>query len=291
MHNFEYVVPTSVGQASRLLASAGQGGRILAGGTDVLVQLREGRRRVDLLIDVKGIPELEEISFSQTDGLRLGAAVPCARVYEHRDVHHVFPILVDSASLIGGTAIQGRASLGGNLCNASPAADGIPSLIALSAVCVIDGPNGERTVPVEEFCVSPGRTVLESGELLVGFNIPTPKRHTGAQFLRFIPRNEMDIAVVNAAAYVELDTHNETIRHARLALGAVAPQPLYLKEASEALAGVPATPAGIAQAVELAREAAKPIGDTRGTIAQRRHLAGVLTQRAIEGAIERAKGH
>jgi carbon-monoxide dehydrogenase medium subunit len=274
-----------------VLAEAGAGGRVLAGGTDVLVQLREGRRHVDVLVDIKAIAELNELSFSQSDGLRLGAAAPCCTVYEHRDVQHAYPILVDSASLIGGTAIQGRATLGGNLCNASPAADGIPSLIALGATCVIAGPNGRRTVPVEHFCISPGRSVLEHGELLVGMDIPTPKRHSGGRFLRFIPRNEMDIAVVNAAAVVELDTHANIIRHARLALGAVAPQPLFLEDASQALEGVAATAEGIAHAVELAKAAAKPIGDTRGTIAQRRHLAEVMMRRAIEGAIERAKGN
>src|SRR5581483_8947152 len=174
------------------------------GGTDIIVMAREFRRDVSMMVDVKQIAELTEISFSPERGLRLGAAAPCYRIYENADVQRHYPALVDSASLIGGIQIQSRASIGGNLCNSSPAADSIPTLIALGGVCVIAGPNGERRVPAEEFCTAPGRNVLGQGELLVRLEFPAPAPRSGAHFLRFIPRNEMDIAVVNVCAAVTL---------------------------------------------------------------------------------------
>ena len=289
MRNFDYVAAQSLDQAVSRLAAAGPEGRILAGGTDVLVQMREGRRQVDVLIDAKGIPELNELSYAPGRGLRIGAAVPCYRLYENPEVRRAYPALVDAASLIGGTAIQGRASLGGNLCNASPAADGIPALIVLRATCVIAGPDGERRVPVEEFCTGPARTVLEPGELLVALELPPPTPRSGARFLRFIPRNEMDIAVVNAAAAVELGEDGQSIERARVAIGAVAPTPLLVEEAGRALEGGPASEERIEQAVAAVRAAAQPISDTRGLAEQRRHVVGVIARRALDGALERAR--
>ncbi|HZQ35784.1 MAG TPA: xanthine dehydrogenase family protein subunit M [Dehalococcoidia bacterium] len=290
MQPIEYQAPQTVREAVGLLQGGGENARVLAGGTDVIVQVREGRRpNVSLLVDVKKIPELTSITFDQQRGLRIGAATPCYRIYENELVARLYPALIDSSSLIGGTAIQGRASLGGNLCNASPAADTIPTLIVLGGIAQIAGPEGTREVPVEQFCVAPGRTVLQPGEMLVALHFPTPQPRSGARFLRFIPRNEMDIAVVNAAAAVQLDESRNRITAARLAVGAVAPTPLFLDEASAALVGQEANEASIQRAAEIAMAAARPIEDMRGGIGQRKHLVGVMVRRALAGAVERAK--
>jgi len=288
---FDYVRAQSTEQAVALLAEAGDSARVLAGGTDLLAQMKEGRRKVALVVDVKFIPELNELCYDPAEGLWLGAAVPCYRIYGNPAVAHAYPGLIDAASLIGGVQVQGRASLGGNLCNASPAADSIPALIVHAAIARIAGPGGRREVPVAAFCTGPGRTVLGPGELLVALHLPPPPSGFGAAYLRFIPRNEMDIAVTGAGAAVQLDGRGETIVAARVALGAVAPTPLYVKEAGDALIGRPVAEAeaAIASAAEIAQAAAQPIGDMRGTVAQRKHLAAVLTRRALHRALERAQ--
>lgn len=286
----EYVAPRSVEEAiAALQRNGGSTARALAGGTDIIVMVRENRRRADVMVDIKNIPELTQVTYDPGSGLTLGAAAPCWSIYENEQVAKAYPALVDSASLIGGTAIQGRASLGGNLCNSSPAADAIPTLIALSGVATIAGPNGQRTVPVEEFCTGPGQNVLQPGELLVSIHFPAPAPNSGARFLRFIPRNEMDIAVVNAAVWVQLDSSKSRIEKARVALGAVAPTPLLVSEAAAAIEGQPVGEETFKKIEEPARAAARPITDMRGTVAQRRHLAGVFARRALEGAVARAQ--
>jgi CO/xanthine dehydrogenase FAD-binding subunit len=284
---FDYECPKTVEAAVSLLATPGRSTRALAGGTDLIVQLRAGRREADLVVDIKEIPELNELRFDATAGLTLGAAVPCYRIYEHDDVKRAYPGLVDVASLIGGTQIQGRASIGGNLANAAPSADAVPVLIALSATCVIAGPNGERVVPVEEFAIAPGKTQLQPDELLVSLRLPVPAPHSGSRYLRFIPRNEMDIAVAGAGVNVVLN--GDSFQSARIALASVAPIPLFIPEAGAALAGKPVNGASIAAASEIAMDAAQPISDMRGTAAYRRHLCGVLVRRALQDAIKRAK--
>jgi CO/xanthine dehydrogenase FAD-binding subunit len=263
--------------------------RCLAGGTDILVQLRGGRFEIDRLLDVKSVPELNQLTYSTKDGLTLGAAVPCYRIYEDKTIQKMYPGLVDSASLIGGTQIQGRASVGGNLCNSSPSGDAIPTLIAHGVTCVIAGPKGQREVPAAEFCTGPGRNVLQPGELLVSLMFPSPSKNSGANYLRFIPRNEMDIAVAGVGACVQLDASKRQIASARIGLAAVGPTPIFAKEASEFLAGKEAIQANVEEAAEIAKKAAKPIDDMRGTTKQRVHLVGVLTKRALTTAIERAK--
>ena len=222
--------------------------------------------------------------------MTIGAAVPCYRIYEHPEVAARYPGLVDSASLIGSIQIQGRASLGGNLCNAAPSADAIPVLIALSAVANIAGPNGNRQVAVEDFCTGPGRSVLETGEILVSVNMPAPAAHSGANYLRFIPRNEMDIAVAGVGSSVVLDAAGQTFVSARIALASVAPTPVFCREASASLAGKPVSDESIDAAAQLAMADAKPINDMRGTIRQRVHLVGVLTRRTLNNAVKRARG-
>lgn len=289
MRAFEYVAPTTLGEALRLMAESGPKAKALAGGTDVLVRLRADRFEIDRLVDVKKIAELNEVSCSEAEGLVLGAAVPCYRIYEDPVIGRLYPGLVDAASLVGGIQIQGRATVGGNLCNAAPSGDTIPALIVLEASCVVAGPNGRRTVPVEEFCTEPGQTVLQDGEMLVAVHLPPPRPRSGAHFLRFIPRNEMDIAVANAAASVVLDGAGQRIQSARVSIGAVAPTPLLVREAGEVLAGRDPNEAAIEEAAEAAKKAARPIDDMRGTVQQRVHLVGVLTKRALRTAINRAR--
>jgi carbon-monoxide dehydrogenase medium subunit len=289
MQEFEYVAPTNLEDAIRLMAEKGPRAKALAGGTDVLVQLRGGRFQIDRLVDIKKIPELNELSCSDTDGLTLGAAVQCHRVYEDQTIQKLYPGLVDSASLIGGIQIQGRATVGGNLCNAAPSGDNIPSLIVQEAVAIVAGPNGRRNIPVEEFCSGPGQNVLQEGELLVAVHIPPPKPHSGAHFLRFIPRNEMDISIVNSAVSVLLDDSGQNIVSGRIAIGSVGPTPIFARDASNLLAGKEANEASIEEAAEATKKVASPINDMRGTIDQRIHLVGVLTKRALRTAISRAR--
>ncbi len=289
MRAFEYSSPKTVAEAAALLAEKGDQARVLAGGTDLIVQVREGKRELERVVDIKNLSEANVLSYDDQAGLRLGAAVPCYKIYGDETIASVYPGLSDSTQIIGGTAIQGRAAVGGNLCNASPGADTIPSLIVLEAVCVIVGVNGTREVPVEEFCTAPGRTVLQNGEFLASLKIPAPKKNSSSFYLRFIPRNEMDIAVVGAGASVVLDDANTSVVSARIALAAVAPTPLFAEEASALLAGKPVSQSSIAEAAEAAKAIVRPISDMRGSAEQRVHLVGVLTERALNGAIQRVK--
>ena len=283
----DYVRPETLDEAVGLLGEHGDKARILAGGTDLLVHLRGGALQPDLVVDCKRIPELNELSYSPGSGLTLGAAVPCYRVYQDKEISGAYPGVIDAAALIGGIQIQGRASFGGNLCNSVPSADSIPAMIAHSVSCKIAGPNGTREVPVEDFCTAPRKNVMESNEMLVSLHFPSPPSGFGARYLRFIPRNEMDIAVAGAGVSVQLA--NGTVKAARVSLAAVAPTPLLVDEAAAALEGKAPTAENIQRAAEAAREAARPINDMRGTIEFRTHLCEVLTRRALTTAVERAK--
>lgn len=284
----DYEKAESVEEAVRLLAAGGGSARAMAGGTDLLPKARGGVFETNLIVDVKAIPELNVLSYDSGKGLTLGAAVPCYKIYSDADVKAHYPGLLDAATLIGGIQIQGRASIGGNLCNAVPSADSIPALIALGATANIEGPDGSRQVAVEDFCTGPSKNVLKTGELLVSLSIPAPAANSGARYLRFIPRNEMDIAVAGVGVSVELDNGN--FKSARLALAAVGPTPLFVKAVGAALAGKPANDETIAAAGQIAKDAATPITDMRGTVEYRKHLCDVLTRRALSTAINRAKG-
>jgi carbon-monoxide dehydrogenase medium subunit len=277
-----------VAEAAKLLAEGNGGAKILAGGTDILVQLREGLKEADLVVDVKRIPELAELTYSPAKGLRLGASVPCYKIYEHPELAKAYGALVDAAKIVGGWQIQSRASVGGNLCNSSPAADTIPPLIAHHAYAEIAGPSGRRNVAIEHFCTGPGKNVLQAGELVVAIVFPPVLPHSGSAYERFIPRNEMDIAVVGAASKVQLTKTLDRVEFARVAVGAVAPTPRFCQEASEWLAGKPLTDATYAQAGELAKRVASPITDMRGTAEYRVHLVGVLVKRTLANAVQRA---
>ena len=287
MRAIDYAAPTSLSEAVAIMAAHGDRARPLAGGTDVLVQLRGGRREADVVVDTKKIPELNGIKVS---GLQLGAAVACYQIYQNQAVAAAYPGLIDAASLIGSVQIQGRASIGGNLCNAAPSGDSIPPIMTMSAEAHINGPNGWRTVPTESFCTGPGRSVLEPDELLVAIQIPAPAAHTGTAYLRFIPRNEMDIAVAGVSSTVTLDASGQNIVSARIALASVGPTPILASAAGDGLAGKAVSDDAIAEAGRLASEAASPITDMRGTIRQRHHLVDVLTRRTLHIAIRRARG-
>ncbi len=286
--DIRYEAPQSLAQAVHLIELDPKA-KILAGGTDLLVQVRAGVRQPTAFIDVKRIPELLTLSVD-ADGLRLGAATSAAEICEHAEVKRLWPGLAEAVALIGSTQIQGRASVGGNLCNGSPAADTTCALIVNQARCVIVGPKGERTVAVEDFCTAPGRTVLERGELLVGLRVPRPAPRTSDAYLRLIPRTEMDIAVAGAGVSVTLDA-NGTCTAARVAIGAVAPTALLLADAARALIGSRVDEGALAQAAQSASAAARPIDDKRGTIEYRRAMAGVLTKRAAATAAARARGN
>lgn len=288
MEAFEYVAPRSLAEAYELLGN-GKRSQFLAGGTDIIVQLRERRKSCDQLIDLKKIPETTGFRFEPDGSLSIGAATACAELYENAEILRRLPGLVDAASLIGGIQIQSRASLGGNLSNASPAADSSPALMALGAQLVIGSATGQRTIPIEEYFTGPGRNALQTGELLVRIIVPSQPTRSGTFYHRFIPRNEMDIAVASAGVRLVLNAAGDRIESARVALGAVGPTPLMVPGAAQALAGQAPGPAAFAKAAEAAEAIASPITDMRGSVVQRKRLIAVLTRRALEGALKRAQ--
>jgi len=289
LHAINYEAPTTVDQALKLLAAHGEKARAICGGTDLIIQLRAGVRRPEHVVDLKNIADMRKLSFSLQHGLRLGAAVPAIELHESADMRRYYPGLTEAAHLIGSLQIQSRASVGGNLCNGSPAADTTPALIALAAKGRVVGPKGERMVAAEDFCVSPGRTVLNPDELLVDLQIAAPSGHSSDAYLRFIPRNEMDIAVVGVGVAVTIDPADDRCIDARIGLGAVGPTPIFAKEASATLVGKKLDAAAIDKAAQLAIAVSSPIDDMRGTAEFRRHVVGVLTRRTLAIAIERAR--
>ena len=285
----QYEAPETTDAAVALLAGATGEARVLAGGTDLLVQLRAEMIEPDLVVDIKHIPETRSVT-AEDGGYRIGAAVAGAELSEHAEVPKIWPGVVEAFDLIGSTQIQGRATMGGNLCNASPAADSVPALIAAGAIASVAGPNGRREVPVEDVAIAPGQTSLEKGEFIESFFLPTPAAHTGEAYLRFIPRTEMDIAVVGAGISLTLDDSG-TCTAARFSLGAVAPRPLLVSEGADALIGTKVDDAALAKLAEAASAACSPIDDKRGTIEYRTKVAGVLARRAAQIALERARGN
>ncbi len=288
MDTSQYEAPRSVEETVALLTSAGGAAHILAGGTDLLAQIRTGSATPELLVDVKKIPELGGIEELPDGGFRIGAAVCGAALGEHEALKNSWPGVVEAAELIGSAQIQGRASLGGNLCNASPAADSVPALIAAEAVCTVAGPNGQRTVPVEQVVTGPGRTSLGSEEFVVDFRLPARPAHSGDAYLRMIPRSEMDIAIVGAAVSLSLNEAG-ACSAARVSLGAVADTPLLVTAAAAALIGTRLEQASLEAAARAATDAARPIDDKRGSATYRRKLAAVLTRRAAGIAADRAR--
>ena len=289
MGAFAYEAPTSVQDAVSILAahaSSGDRAQVLAGGTDLLVQMRGLDTAPRTIVDVKQIADTTRVDIGSQETF-IGAAVASAVLNENADLKALFPGLIESADLIGSTQIQGRASIGGNLCNASPAGDTIPALIANSAVCVIAGPDGTRETPVEDFVVGVGQNALNDNEFLVGLKLPNPAGRSGDAYLRFIPRTEMDIAVAGAGVRVTLDDAG-TCTAARVAIGAVAPTALLVPAAADALIGTKLDDAALAAAGAACTEASSPISDKRGTVEYRRKVVAVLCRRAAAIARDRA---
>jgi CO/xanthine dehydrogenase FAD-binding subunit len=286
MPTMNFAAPTSVDEAVKILAGASGLAKPLAGGTDLLVQLRSGRTRPELIVDTKRIPELIGIR-EESDRFVVGASTPGVMIFENEALTRAWPGIVEGMDLIGSEQIQGRASLVGNLCNASPAADSVPALIAARATAVIAGPNGRREAPVEAIVTGPGQTSLQKGEFIVEFHIPKPKPHQSDAYLRFIPRTEMDIAVVGCAVNVTLDG-NGVCTDARVVLGAVAPTQVICEASARALVGHSLDEPTLAALDAAAGRACNPITDKRGTIEYRIKVAGVLARRAAAIAFERA---
>jgi carbon-monoxide dehydrogenase medium subunit len=286
LSQLDYVAPTSAREAAQALAGGGQTARFLAGGTDLLVQLRAGRLKRGLIVDLKRVAGAIGIR-EEAGGFVIGAATPGADIGEHQALASAWPGVVEAACLIGSTQIQGRASMAGNLCNASPAADSVPALIAARATCRIVGPSGERTVAVEEIAVGPGRTSLQLGEFVLEIRLPARSPRSADAYLRSIPRTEMDIAVVGAGVNLTLDDAG-AISDLRLALGAVGPTVVLVSGAAEALIGSRLDEAALARLDAAARAACTPISDKRGTAEFRTKIAGVLARRAAVIAFARA---
>jgi aerobic carbon-monoxide dehydrogenase medium subunit len=282
-----YEKPTTLEAATALLASAGTDARVLAGGTDLLVQMRARVLSPAVIVDIKGIEETRRIT-KDAGGYTIGAAVTGAELKEHPTLSKDWPGLIEAANLIGSTQVQGRASLGGNLCNGSPAADSVPALIAASAKAVIAGPSGQRELPVEDIMLAPRKLALTKGEFIVAFKVPAKAAHTSDAYLRFIPRTEMDIAVVGCGIALTLEGSG-TCTAARVSLGAVAARPLLVDDAAKALIGSKVDEPALAKLEAAARAACKPIDDKRGTIEFRIDVAGVLARRTALIALERAR--
>lgn len=281
-----YEAPDTVKKAAKLLAGEGKNAHVLAGGTDLLVQLRGGMVEPSLVVDVKRIDEMTKIT-KEKNGFRIGAAVSGADLGANKALVKAYPGVVEAARLIGSEQIQGRASLGGNVCNASPAADTTPALIAAGAVARIVGPKATRNVPVEKIATGPGKTSLKAGELIASFFLPKPAPRSGDAYLRFIPRTEMDIAVAGAGVCVTLDAKG-VCTAAKVSIGAVAPTALIVAKAAKALIGTKGEDEALEAVAAAASAAAKPIDDKRGTVEYRKEVVGVLAKRAAKIAFERA---
>ncbi|MGE0683871.1 MAG: xanthine dehydrogenase family protein subunit M [Candidatus Binatia bacterium] len=287
MREFMFATPQSVQEAVEVLARAGDEGRPLAGGTDLIAQMKENRRSPGVVMDVKRIPDLNVLSWDARDGLRVGAAVSCTRIATYAPVRERYPALAEACALVGSVQIQNRAALGGNFCNAAPSADAVPPVLSYGGKLILVGLDGRRELAAENFFVGPGQTVLGKGELLVEISIPTPPSPSGAAYLRFIPREEMDIAIAGVGSFVQLNTSRTHCEQARITLAAVAPTPVRAREAETFLMGKPLDQTTIAYAGELAAKAAQPISDVRGSAAYRVEMVKVLTRRTLQKALER----
>ncbi|MCE2487128.1 MAG: xanthine dehydrogenase family protein subunit M [Desulfurellaceae bacterium] len=288
MHEFDFAAPDSLQQAVELLGRADGEAHALAGGTDLIPQIKENRRRPSLVVDIKKIPELNVLSYDAA-GLRIGAAVSCTRIAEFDAVKQHYPALAEACALVGSYQIQNRAALGGNICNAAPSADAVPPVLSYAGRLLLAGPNGQRELAAETFFTGPGQTVLARGEVLVAIQLPPPPANSGAAYLRFIPREEMDIAVAGVGSFVQLSADGQRCQQARISLASVAPTPVRADEAEAFVAGKPLDAATIAEAGELAARAARPISDVRGSAAYRRELVKVLTRRTLQTALDRAR--
>jgi len=289
MADIRYLAPETLDDAVKAYAAAGSAARILAGGTDLLVQMRAGVRNPGVIVDIKKIKETMSIEETAGGGFRVGAAVSGMALADHPRFGKVWPGVLEGINLIGSKQVQGRASAGGNLCNGSPAGDSVPALVAAGAIVTIQGPNGRREVPVEKVPAGPGRLNLTAGEIVVSFTFPARPKGSSDAYLRMIPRTEMDIAVVGLG--VSLTLENGVCTAARVGLGAVAPTVPLVEDAAKALIGSRLDDAALAKAASACSAACRPIDDKRGTIAYRTKVAGVLLKRTTAIAAKRASGN
>jgi CO/xanthine dehydrogenase FAD-binding subunit len=287
MSDIQYLTAKTVKEAVKFMQAAKGKGYVLAGGTDLLVQMKSGLRTPGVIVDVKKIPEMTTI-VEKKGSFTIGAATPAAVIGEHKKLKKTWPGVVEAINLIGSTQVQGRASAGGNLCNASPAADSVPALVAAGCTVAVQGPKGKRTVPVEKFCAGPGKTTLKPGEIVVSLTLPARPKNSSDAYLRLIPRTEMDIAVVGVG--VSLSMKGDTVAAARVGLGAVAPTVLLVDKAAKALVGSKLDNKALDAAAAACSAACKPIDDKRGTIHYRTKIAGVLLKRAAMIARDRING-
>ena len=285
----DYSSPETLAEALSLLNEHQKDAGILAGGTDLIVKMRADRINPGQIIDIKSIPELNQVNINSNNDLTIGSAIPCYKIYNNDDIMNLRPELKDSASIIGGTQIQGRASFGGNICNAAPSADSVPLLISLGATCNVQSVNGERTIALEDLFSGPGQTILEPNELLISITIPKKSDLSGANYIRFIPRNEMDIAVVGTGVSVTLSSNKKNFESVRVSLASVGPTPIFVDGIDKEVSGQEINDESIRVVSNMAKNASKPISDMRGTAEFRQHLCEVLTRRALITAIERAK--
>jgi carbon-monoxide dehydrogenase medium subunit len=288
MTELRYLAPTTLDEAIAAFAAAGSAARILAGGTDLLVQMRSGAVKPGLIVDIKKIGEMTRIEQTPDGSFRIGAAVSGMALAEHETFGKIWPGVLEAVNLIGSKQVQGRASAGGNLCNGSPAGDSVPAMVAASAIVSVQGPNGRREIKVEEVPAGPGRTNLKAGEILVSFTLPPRPPGSSDAYLRMIPRTEMDIAVVGVG--VSLTLKDGICTAARVGLGAVAPTVLLVEDAAKALIGSRLEGAALDKAAAACSAACRPIDDKRGTIVYRVKTAGVLLKRTVAIAAKRAGG-
>jgi aerobic carbon-monoxide dehydrogenase medium subunit len=281
---FEYRAPSSLPEALKILGKKARAAKALAGGTDLVLQMKQGLVKPSLVIDVKQIPELNRLEWSQGGGLHIGAAVSLYRFLTFTGLPETFAVLHQACSLIGSSQIRNRGTLGGNICNAAPSADSAPALLSLGARVVLASGKDTRTIPLEDFFLTPGKTALANDEILVEIEIPTPPEHSAACYLRHTTREEMDISVAGASTFLTLSPKTERLKTARIALGAVAPRPMRARAAEAILTGQKPTPGIIDEAARLAAGETAPISDMRGSAEYRRELAQVLVRRTLTRA-------
>tara|TARA_B100001093_G_scaffold227398_1_gene217920 strand:- start:3418 stop:4287 length:870 start_codon:yes stop_codon:yes gene_type:complete len=289
MSDTQYLAAKTIDEAVQAHNQANGSARFLAGGTDLLVQIKSGIKKPNLVIDVKKIVELNNIEEISENEFIVGASVSGANLNRNKKFASLWPGVIEAFRLIGSEQIQGRASLGGNLCNGSPAGDSVPALIAAGCTAIIVGPDGKKELPIEEFHTGPGKTVLKNGEMLVSLKFPKRESNSSDSYLRMTPRTEMDIAVVGCGVNLTLD--NDICTSVRVSLGAVAPTPLLIKEASDIMVGTNLNSEVLEKVAKICMESCNPIDDKRGTIEYRTKVAGVLFKRATLIAFDRIKGN
>ena len=282
MRPFAFVSPRTLDEAVQAMAGAGGNARALAGGSDLVDQMRVGRRTPSLVVDIKNIPDMQRLEYIPGEGLHMGAGVSCTRTGEYAPVAEHYPSIKEVCGLIGSTQIQNRASIAGNVCNSAPSGDTIPPLLTYDARCIVVGPSGRREVPIGEFFAGPGQNTMAADELLLEIVVPPPPANSSGHYLRFIPREEMDIAVAGSASMIAVDPASKRCTTARIALASVAPTPVRARDAEAALEGQVLNEDVVKAASDLTPNATSPISDVRGSVEYRKELCKVLTQRTLE---------